>query len=37
MRKPRKTLGFKVTFTDDVQPGLRAIVRQTGTVTFHPH
>jgi hypothetical protein len=27
----------KVTFTDDVQPGLRAVVRQTGTVTFHAH
>jgi hypothetical protein len=27
----------KVTFTDDMQPGLRAIVRNTGTVTFHAH
>jgi Arm DNA-binding domain len=27
----------KVTFTDDVQPGLRAIVRPTGTVTLHAH
>jgi hypothetical protein len=27
----------KLTFTDDLQPGLRAIVRNTGTVTFHAH
>jgi Arm DNA-binding domain len=27
----------KLTFTDDVQPGLRAIVRPTGTVTLHAH
>jgi hypothetical protein len=27
----------KLTFTDDMQPGLRAIVRNTGTVTFHAH
>jgi len=27
----------KVTFTDDVQPGLRAVVRPTGTVTLHAH
>lgn len=27
----------KVTFTDDVQPGLRAIVRSKGAITLHCH
>lgn len=27
----------KLTFTDDVQPGLRAIIRPTGNVTLHAH
>jgi hypothetical protein len=27
----------KLTFTDDVQAGLRAVVRPTGTVTLHAH
>jgi hypothetical protein len=27
----------KITFTDDQQPGLRAIVRTTGNISFHAH
>jgi hypothetical protein len=27
----------KVTFTDDVEPGLRAIVRSKGAITLHAH